>query len=270
MSNVRRLAVDCLLNATGTEHISSLSKLEKLSVGIYNLDNFDFLQSIDPEALTDLSLEAAATKKIGLRVLERFSGLKRLYIEGHQKDIETISSLNRLEDLTLRSVTLGSLDFLDGIPNLWSLDIKLGGTTNLAALRKLETVKYLELWQIKGLTDLSPISEMTGLQFLFLQSLRNVTQLPDCSKLISLRRVRLETMKGVTDLSPLETAPKLEELMHFGAKGFKSADYAGIIAKESIKHVFVTTGSARMDEILKEDFVKAGILSAHQRPFVFS
>lgn len=267
--NVRRLSLDCLQSATGAEHIAATPHLEKLSVGILSLTNFDFLEALDAGDLKDLSLQATNSKKIKLGSIGRFTALERLYLGGQQRDIETIAGLTRLGDLTLGSVTLDSLDFLQGLPNLWSLDIKLGGTTNLDGLRNLKRVKYLELWQIKGLSDLSPISEMTGLQYLFLQALRNVTELPDCSRLTSLRKVHLETMKGLSDLSPLETALNLEELEHFAAKGFTPAHYSGLIAKGTMKRMVVSAGSSRVDEELKKAFTEAGIAPGPLKPFVF-
>src|SRR5207302_5926165 len=182
LTNVRRFAADCLLHANAADSISQLEDLESLSIGIYDLEGFDFLSDLRANKLKALSLGATFSKKPSLRVIERFRSIETLHVEGQDKDIEVIGGLPHLQDLTLRSVTVASLGFLRGLSSLWSIDIKLGGTRNLAALANLVNVKYLELWQIRGLNDLSPISEMTGLQFLFLQSLRNVTRLPDFSR----------------------------------------------------------------------------------------
>jgi hypothetical protein len=42
VSNVRKLSIDCLMDATNIEVLSELKNLECLSIGIYSLDNFDF------------------------------------------------------------------------------------------------------------------------------------------------------------------------------------------------------------------------------------
>jgi len=40
----------------------------------------------------------------------------------------------------------------------------------LPAIADKESIKYLELWQIRGLGDIGVVSSLSGLQFLFVQS----------------------------------------------------------------------------------------------------
>src|SRR5208283_2108228 len=179
LGNLRRFAADCLIKASGVEHISRLANLERLSVGIYELESFNFLRDLQSEELTHLSLGATFSKKPSLRVIERFPRLEQLYIEGQRKDIDAIGRLKRLRDLTLRSITVPTLGFLRGLSELRSLDIKLGGTKYLGDLPYVGGIRYLELWQVKGLADLGPLAEITTLQYLYLQALRNVKELPN-------------------------------------------------------------------------------------------
>ena len=120
IGKVQRLSVDCLRDVAAIEAIADLPELRSLAVGIYNLENFDFLKDLDATKLTDISLMATASKKPSLNVLSRFRHLTRLYLEGQQKDIEVIDDLKMLEDLTLRSVTAKSLGFLHDLRRLWS------------------------------------------------------------------------------------------------------------------------------------------------------
>jgi hypothetical protein len=147
-----------------------------------------------------------------VRALSRFKELRSLSLEGHTKDLDAVGGLTSLVDLTLRSVTLPNLEFLEPLDELRALDLKLGGTTNLDALRRVGRLQYLELWQIRGLTDISVISQMQHLEHLFLQSLRRVERLPDLSTAGELRVLWFETMKGLADLSMLPTAPALEHV----------------------------------------------------------
>src|SRR3990167_951247 len=109
-----------------------------------------------------------------LRYYPFVKNFHELYIEGHDKDIEVISKLVTLERLTLRSITLKDLSIFLPLKKLWWLAIKLGGTKNLSMFSKIEGLKYLELWMIKGLEDISAISKLKNLQFLFLQNLKNI------------------------------------------------------------------------------------------------
>jgi len=160
------------------EHIADLENLEELSIGIYSLDSFDFLKQL-PNGIKSLSLAATKSTKPQLQTLSRFQSLTHLYLERQQQGIEVLSELKRLEDLTLRSITTEGLDYISMLRRLWSLDIKLGGIRNLSAIAGKESIKYLELWQIRGLSDIRVISSLGGLQSLFLQSLRNVSAIPD-------------------------------------------------------------------------------------------
>jgi hypothetical protein len=84
----------------------------------------------------------------------------------------------------------------------------------LFALKSLPNLKYLELWQIRGLADLSFISSLESLQNLFIQSLRNVERLPSLDKLDKLRRIYLENLKGLKDLSQVQRAKNLKEFIY--------------------------------------------------------
>ena len=46
------------------------------------------------------------------------------------------------------------------LTRLLSLDIKLGGTTNLGLLPRIGRLRYLELWLIRGLADIGPVGDM--------------------------------------------------------------------------------------------------------------
>jgi hypothetical protein len=75
-----------------------------------------------------------------------------------------ISGLGELRSVTLRSITLPDLSLLAVLPKLRALDLKLGGTKNLALLPELQGLEYLELWMVKGLSDLAPIRNASSLR----------------------------------------------------------------------------------------------------------
>lgn len=258
LPNVQRFAVDCLMDVEGVEHLSSLPNLKHLSVGIYHLKSFEFLDGLAASGLESLSLGATKSKKPSLSHIERFKELRQLFVEGPHKNAEVIGVLKRLEVLMLRSMSVTLLEFLQDLKNLWSLDIKLGGTKDLSALKGMNGIKYLELWQIKGLEDISVISTLLGLQYLFLQSLPRINRLPDLSKLKGLRRVYLENMKGLDGVSELEAAPALEELMHCDARGMSPEQYKCVLQNPSLKSIFVGFGSTKKNNALRELASRAG------------
>jgi hypothetical protein len=255
MTNVHHFSADSLINAVGVEYIAAMEELESLGVGIYNLEGFGFLNQVTPR-LKRLFLGSTKSKRPNLSSLSRFELLEDIYIEGQQKNIEVLSQLENLQDVTLRSISTPDISYLQPLHRMWSLNIKLGGIKDLYAIHGMENIKYLELWQIRGLSDIDVISSLTGLQYLFLQSLRQVTALPSFNRLQKLRRIYLENMKGLEDVSGLEYAPALEQFTHMSAQNMQPKDYIPLLRNPSLKRAAVGAGSDkknnRFNELLRE------------------
>jgi hypothetical protein len=187
--------------------------LRQLDVGEGALTSLDGLRHL-PDDVTEIWI-GATDKRISLSPLARFRSLRTLYLERQHRDIEVIGELVALEDLTMRSITLPDLSVLVPLARLRSLDIKLGGTTDLRLLPRIGRLAYLELWMIRGLEDVDAIGEVVTLEELYLQALKRVIHLPSFRHLDRLRKVTLETMRGLSDLRPVADAPHLETLWLF-------------------------------------------------------
>jgi hypothetical protein len=208
-----------------------------------SIDGLRFLSN----NLVELSL-GQVKRRISLRPIARFTSLRTLYLEGPWKDLDVISGLQTLEDITLRSITLPDLSILLPLRRLRSLDLKLGGTRDLSLLPELAPLAYLELWMIRGLEDISPVSELASLQSLFLQDLARIERLPDMSRMISLRRVQLQNLKTLTDLTPLLTAPALEELAVYNSNRLKPEDFECLTDHPTLRRAVVGLGSKKKNE----------------------
>ena len=233
-----------LPNLSFLKHYPFLSGFQ---VDVYLLESTEGIECL-PDTLGFFGFGQTKSKKLSLGFLRRFRRLNDIYLESQTKDIEVISSLSSLEQLTMRSITLPDLKLLLPLKNLWSLDIKLGGTKDLQLLPQIGGLKHLELWMIKGLQDIDAIGKTTTLQNLFLQALKNVTTLPSFRNLRSLRRVTLDTMKGLTDLSPIADAPALEQLLVVAANQFQPDDFKSFIDHSTLKSAMIGLGSIRKNE----------------------
>ncbi len=262
MTNVHHFSANCLMDAVGVEHIAAMKSLESLGIGIFHLTDFGFLNQITP-TLKKLFLGWTRSNRPDLSPLSRFTSLEIIYIEGQQKNIEVLSQLENLSDVTLRSISTPDVSYLTPLRRMWSLDIKLGGIKNLNAIEGMENIKYLELWQVKGLSDINFISSLTGLQYLFLQSLRQVAALPSFTQLGKLKRIFLENLKGLKEISSLASAPVLEEFFHWGARNFQPEDYLPLLRNPSLKRAAVGFGSERknrrFDAMLREHNIDSAI-----------
>jgi hypothetical protein len=218
--------------------------LAGFQVDVFHLESTAGIENL-PNSLQYFGFGQTKSRKHTLDFLRRFNDLRELFLEGQSKDIEAVSTLAHLQKLTLRSITLPDLKLLLPLANLWSLDIKLGGTNNLELLPRIGRLKYLELWMIKGLRSLDAIGETRTLQNIYLQALKNVTVLPSLRNLEFLRRVTIDTMKGLTDLSPISQAPSLEELLVLSGNQWEPRDFRPFVGHPSLKTVVIGLGSVR-------------------------
>lgn len=269
MTNVQNLSADCLDEASGIESIVALPNLKGLGIGIWSLEDLGFLSDVSDE-IESLFIGATKSKKPNLAPLSRFKKLKSIYLEGQRKNIDTLSALGNLEKVTLRSITVPDLDFLVPLEKMWSLDIKLGGTKNLAAIEGMMRLKYLELWQIMGLSDISIISTLTGLQHLFLQSLSRVASLPDFRNLAKLRKINLVTMKGLKDVSSLKDAPVLTDYQHTAASNLRPDDFRPLLENDSVKNIAIGFGSEKNDNAFRAMMAEYGKVQYQFRKFEFA
>jgi hypothetical protein len=235
LRHVRRFAADSLLRAVNVEQIARIPRLESLSLGVHSLESFGLLGEMAP-TLTHLVLGQTKSKKPDLAPLGRFRDLRSVYVEGHRRNLEVLGTLSALENVTLRSVTLDDLAFLRPLHHMWSLDLKLGGIRDLSGIAGMGGIKYLEIWQVKGLAQVEVASALPGLQDLFLQSLPQVRALPSFAASEKLRRIVLRNMRGLRDLSTLELAPALEDLCVIQGDPLEPEDFLPALRNPRLKY----------------------------------
>jgi hypothetical protein len=217
----------------------------------FGFDAFEQFEHL-PEDLHELRLSNTKSSRLSLKFLRRFTRLHTLNIEGHRKDIEAVGEITSLRDLELRSITLPDLSLLKPLVNLESLDIKLGGTKDLRPVAEFGKLRYLEVWQAKGLSDLGPIADLSHLQRLHLESLVQVRSLPSFANLRMLRRAAILCLKSITDISPVAAAPALEELHAAGMPHLEPASYAVFRGHPTLRGAVIGFGSKKKNaEVVK-------------------
>jgi internalin A len=224
--------------------------VRNFQVDVFDLKDFSGINYLPPD-LEYLGLGQTRVKH-SLKFLERFTSLKELFIESHKKNIEIISQLTMLENLTLRSITLPDLSILKPLKQLLFLFLKLGGIKDLRLLPEIGKLRYLEIWRVRGLTDLDVISSIPTLQYLFLQTLKGVTKLPSLQPLSLLRRVHIETMKGLNDLSSVAEAPGLEELLVVDMPHLKPEALRPFVGHPTLKRATVGLGSIKKNDAVQK------------------
>ncbi len=221
---------------TDLEFLRYFPLLRRFSVdAMYELPSLDGIRHLSDE-LEDLVIGRTRSKRFSLRSLARFHHLRRLLLEGQQKDADALGELESLEDLTLRSITLPDLAPLLPLRALRSLALKLGGTRNLELLPRIGNLTYIELWRITGMRDVSPIRDVPTLEGFFLQSMSGVTRLPSFAGAGALRSAVLYTMRGITDLAPLAAAPALEHVRLIEMCQLEPEDLRPFVGHPALRH----------------------------------
>jgi hypothetical protein len=187
-------------------------RLAGFHADLYELKDFSGLAHL-PAGCRYVGLGTTKAKTLDLAVLARVEALEDLQLEGQAKGLAALLAARPgIKRLALRSITLPDLSTLLPLRALECFELRLGGTKDLALLPRIGSIRYLEIWQVKGLSDLSFLGALRDLQYLFLQSLKNVAALPNLAALKALRRIDLETMSGLADFASVARAPALEVL----------------------------------------------------------
>lgn len=226
---------------TDLDFLLTMNNLEHLYLDLFDLN--DLSKIGDLKNLKGLILSETKSKSYSLKPISKLDKLTYLQVSGLKKDIESLSQLKNITELTLRSLTLDNLDFLSAYEKLEKLHVILGGTKNYNALKSLPNLKYLELWQVRQLSDIEFISDLTSLEFLQLSSLRNITRLPDFTNTNKLRKLIFETLKGLEDISALGKIDLLEEILFVAANNLTPEQFKVLRNCKNLRMATVGFGS---------------------------
>ena len=257
--SVSKLVVNCLRGPIkNVARIGDLQHLTSLKVGITQLRDFSFLERLPP-LLDTLYLEEAQSKNLSLKAIARFPGLRRLYIERHHKDLALIGTLPNLQSLVLRSITVPSLSFLTSLARLRVLNLKLGGTTQLDALRELLNLRELEMWQVRKLADIGVVARIPTLETLILQDLPNVRDIPSLASCTSLKTIFIKHLKSLEDLSPIAEAPNLEHFALTGPTKCSPEAFQPFLKHKTLREIWVGLGSFKRNKAVHDMFAGSRI-----------
>ena len=258
----------CISHYSGLSDLSFLQRFPQLRR--FDLMDFEFNAFEEfrylPDSLESIHLHQTKSTSLSLDFLSRQKRLHTLFLEGHRKNIEAISELHSLEDLTLRSITLPDLRMFSPLEKLLSLDLKLGGTKCLDGVDSIGRIRFLELWMIKGLVDLSPVMQMPHLQYLRLETLTNLSVLPSFRSLAQLRRIDIQKCKHLVELSPLAEAPALEALFVGYMRQLDERSFTPFLGHPALRFASIGLGSTKKNEAVDRLLALPGV----DEPFVFN
>jgi protein phosphatase 1 regulatory subunit 7 len=256
LPNVKCLYTDCLLKADNITAIGELDKLDKLSLGVFELKETEILNTENLKHVSELIITETRTKALNLDYLGDYKKLKFLIIGEHKKNIEAIGEISDLEFLSLNSIKNTPIGFVNRLNKLRTLRFILGGRENIQEIEENE-IENLELVWIRGFNDLGNISMFKKLKTLLIED--NI-QLPkihfdqELKELKDLKILNCKTLQSVTGLNRLTA---LEQL-----RIYKTAiEFDTFIKDEfpnSLKTFAFYTSKKKVDDIIRKTLDKRG------------
>lgn len=255
LPNLVKLSVDCSTKVEGLEHLGSSANLLEFALDVFELDSFDALNGVNSR-LKRLRLGKTRSKKPDLSVLKRFGDLEKLALDGHKKNIETLSGMHSLRELQVHGVPLENLGFLRELPRIESLAIGQGKAESLDWLAGMPVLKKLRIFKARGLTELNVLSELEDLERLELVDQPLLRTLPDLKNLEALR-LFVCTHVGLEELSWILTAPRLDRLAFREVKTLEVAMFERLISVRRPEKIWVSmkkwTAHQEMQSLLERE-----------------
>lgn len=209
---VKCLYVDCLQTADNVSVLTELQYLQKLHIGIFELQDTEILGAENFTKLKEFTISDTKTKGLNLEYLKNYKHLSSLGVCGHTKNIDTIGALNTLRSLSLHLIgNKIPVDFVNKLKNLDTLRFMLGGRENINEIDENE-IKRLEIVRVRGFKEFKNISKFKKLNSLHIEDQIQLTNLDFDPPLEYLEDVKLLNCKTLSTLNGLGNLASLKHL----------------------------------------------------------
>lgn len=208
--------------AVAPEYLCELPNIKGLHLTLFDRLDYRFVKDLAPD-LEELTLYADTMGKNVQFDCDWLSGFKKLHTlflgKKAKKNIESTRRINSLKSLSLSGIKVEDFSFLKEL-DLESFALLWCGSSNLATLGELVSLRKLELWRIMKLDNLDFISSLVNLETIKLQDLKHIRTLPDTSRLKRLTDIQISNVP-----IQLETLDESVRRMVHSSSGFRLERY---------------------------------------------
>ena len=221
------------------EYITSLGITDTfLKSSLAGLDAFPNLEylSVDYSGLEDIS------------ALTDFPNLLGLTLENCDRltDFSPLMSLTSLEQLSIESPQLKSIDFVRNMPMLTELSVETGQVTSIDALESCPALEYLYLYldEAYSMNDYSVIGNLTLLKELVLEmDWGHNSSLPSFSALTDLEYL---AVKNAGDLTALQEA---QSISYLSLENCSGNTFEAIASLQSLMALYINDFSSYVSSL---------------------
>ncbi|MCP3928020.1 MAG: hypothetical protein GY705_02830 [Bacteroidetes bacterium] len=255
--HVVKLSIDCLQYIENHEEIGNLQDLKSLSFGVYYFEDKAFLSQLNLKVLNRLVIGENHKKNIDLSCLSQCEALEELYVVGHTKHIDRLSSLPKLKKLSLGSIgKKQNLQFLNEINKLESLTLILGGRESFEEVVN-PNLKKIEIIRVRGLERLGDLSRFPELSYLQIEDQIKIKEVNFANPLFSLEDFKVITCKSLNRLNGLNKLENLGNLRIYGTD-IEINNILSIELPKTLKVFAFYTGKVKKDKEIRTILDKRG------------
>jgi hypothetical protein len=235
--------------ADNIQVLTELIQLTKLSLGVFELTDYEILKSENFQRLTELILTETRSKALNLDYLRYYKNLKFLIIGEHTKNIEAVGELSNLEYLSLNSIKKTPVPFVNKLNKLKTLKFILGGRDNILEIEG-NTIETLEIVWVRGFNNISNISNFKKLKNLLIEDNIQLTKIHFDKIQPNLEDVKIINCKTLNSLTGLESLTSLLQLRIYKT----NLDFENVLNQElppTLKTFAFYTTKKKEDEKIK-------------------
>lgn len=250
------LSLDCHMRAIHLEQLGELGHLKRLHLGVHHLAELDILALDTLRGLEALSLGETGKGQIDLAPLRHWPQLAQLHTTGHVKNIDAITALPALTQLSLSQVkSRDEVDFISAMPALTRLRFILGGRISIAHVTA-PLLEELEVVRVRGLEDLGDIGRFPRLRRLSVEDQIKVQEVR-LGENPALAWLVLRNCKTLARLHGVAALPALGNLAVYLTQIDIDALLAGGLPA-TLKHLTLATGKRKRDEEIRSRLEEQG------------
>lgn len=260
LPHAANLSLDCHTSAVNLETLGELRHLQRLQLGVYELEEHGILALENLRTLEYLSLGETRKANIDLAPLRHWPQLTQLHTTGHVKNIDAITALPALKQLSLSQVkSRDEVDFVSAMPALTRLRFILGGRASIAHV-KAPLLEELEVVRVRGLEDLGELGRFPRLRCLSVEDQIKVKELR-LSNNPALECLILRNCKTLERLAGIAALPQLGKLaVYLTQLDIDALLAAGMPA--ALKQLSFSTGQKKRDDTIRARLAQLGYAEA--------
>jgi hypothetical protein len=232
--NLRGLRIFALLQDQKLGNINFLEKLDFLEhLDITSLENYNLSVLKYLKNLKSLSLNIPKNISINLTTLKSLNSLTINW----RNEISGLEHCKELKEVCLVELEASDLSFLSSLIKIEKITIKTGTVTSLKGVENLKTIQSLIIQNCKRLNSVVPINGLNNLEYLKFDTCPKITDFSSLNDLPYLKDLEITDCKKITSIKFINSIPSLRKLVLLGNTDIEDGD---LIPAQFIPEVYYT------------------------------